>query len=163
VFEDDPDGRARVAVFQKGMEDIGWTVGRNLAIDYRWGVLDLEKARLAAAELLRAAPDLIVSAGTPATMALREATSAVPIVFVSVTDPVAQGIVKSFAQPSGNLTGFSYLEPKTGAKWLELLKEIAPQVNHVALMFNPRSAPFFPLYYQSIEPAAARLEVEAVV
>jgi putative tryptophan/tyrosine transport system substrate-binding protein len=163
VFEDDPDGRARLAVFEKGMHDVGWTLGRNLVIDYRWGVLDLEKARLAAAELLLAAPDLIVSAGTPAAMALREAASAIPVVFVSVTDPVAQGIVKSFAQPGGNLTGFSYLEPRMGAKWVELLKEIAPQINHVALMFNPRSAPFFPLYYQSIEPAAAKLEVEAVV
>ena len=162
AFEDDPGGRARVEVFQRGMEKLGWILGRNLAIDYRWGIFDIDKARFAAAELLKLAPDLILCAGTPATLAFREATSTVPIVFASVSEPVAQGFVQSLAHPGGNLTGFSYMEPTIGAKWLDLIKQIAPHVNHTALMFNPDSSPYSRLFYQSIETATTMLAVEAV-
>jgi putative tryptophan/tyrosine transport system substrate-binding protein len=161
VFEDDPGGRTRVEVFQQGMAKLGWTLGRNLAIDYRWGIFDINKAQLAAAELLKLAPDVILCAGTPATLAFRQATSTVPIVFASVSEPVAQGFVQSLAHPGGNLTGFSYMEPTMGAKWLDLLKQIAPQVNHTALMFNPNSSPYSRLFYQSIETATTMLAVEA--
>jgi len=163
VFEDDPGGRARVEVFQRGMEKLGWTLGRNLTIDYRWGIFDFDKARLAAVELLRLAPDVILCGGTPATLAFRQATNTVPIVFASVSEPVAQGLVRSLAHPGGNLTGFSYMEPTMGAKWLDLLKQIAPHVNHTALMFNPDSSPYSRLFYQSIETATTMLAVEAVM
>jgi putative tryptophan/tyrosine transport system substrate-binding protein len=162
-FEDDPSARARVEVFQRGMEKLGWTLGRNLAIDYRWGIFDVEKARLAAAELLQLAPDVILSAGTPATLAFRQATTTVPIVFASVSEPVAQGFVQSLAHPGGNLTGFSYMEPTMGARWLDLLKQIAPHVYHAALMFNPDSSPYSRLFYESIETATTLLAVEAVM
>jgi putative tryptophan/tyrosine transport system substrate-binding protein len=162
VFEDDPSGRVRVEVFQQGMEKLGWTLGRNLVIDYRWGIFDIDKARFAAAELLQLAPDVILCAGTPATLAFRQATTTIPIVFASVSEPVAQGFVQSLAHPGGNLTGFSYMEPTMGAKWLDLLKQIAPHVNHAALMFNPRSGPYARFFYQSIQTATARLAVDVV-
>ena len=163
VLEDDPGGRARVAIFRQGMEKLGWTLGRNLAIDYRWGIFDREKARLIAAELLRLAPDVILCAGTPAALAFRQATNMVPIVFTSVSEPVAQGIVQTLAYPGGNLTGFTYLEATIGTKWLDLLKQIAPHVNHAALIFNPDSSPYSRLFFQSIESATTRLAVEVVL
>ena len=106
---------------------------------------------------------MILCAGTPATLAFREATNTVPIVFASVSEPVAQGFVQSLAHPGGNLTGFSYMEPTMGSKWLDLLKQIAPHVNHTALMFNPDSSPYSRLFYQSIETATTMLAVEAVM
>jgi putative ABC transport system substrate-binding protein len=145
------------------MEKLGWTLGRNLAIDYRWGIFDVDKARFAAAELLQRAPDVILCAGTPATLAFRQATTTVPIVFAVVSEPVAQGFVQSLAHPGGNLTGFTYMEPTMGAKWLDLLKQIAPHVNHAALMFNPDSSPYSRLFYASIETATTLLAVEAVM
>ena len=129
--EDDLGAQARNIAFRQGMEKLGWIVGRNLVIDYRWGVFDVARARAAAAELLNLAPDVIMSGGTPGALALQQATRTVPIVFAIVSEPVTQGIVASLAHPGGNLTGFSYMEPSIGAKWLELLKEIAPQVARV--------------------------------
>ena len=131
-------------------------------IDYYWSVFNVERAQRAARDVLRLTPDVIVCAGTPATMALKQATSAVPIVFAIVTEPVAQGIVESLARPGGNLTGFTYLEPAVGAKWLELLMQIAPRLKHVALMFNPASSPYSQLFFQSIETATSRFAVQAV-
>ena len=163
VADDDLGGLDRVKAFGQGMEKFGWRLGRNLVIDYRWNVFDTERARRAAAELLTLAPDVILCAGTPATLAFKQATSTVPIVFASVSEPVAQGIVQSLAHPGGNLTGFSFLEPTIGAKWLDLLKQIAPSVKHVALMFNPASSPYSRLFFQSIETAAPTFAVEAVM
>jgi ABC-type uncharacterized transport system substrate-binding protein len=163
VADNDPYGLDRARAFGQGMEKLGWKLGRNLVIDYRWNVFDTERARRAAAELLALAPDVILCAGTPATLAFKQATSTVPIVFASVSEPVAQGIVQSLANPGGNLTGFSFLEPTIGAKWLELLKQIAPSVKHVTLMFNPASSPYSRLFFRSIETAAPALGVEAVM
>ena len=160
--EDDLGAQARNIAFRQGMEKLGWIVGRNLVIDYRWGVFDVARARAAAAELLNLAPDVIMSGGTPGALALQQATRTVPIVFAIVSEPVTQGIVASLAHPGGNLTGFSYMEPSIGAKWLELLKEIAPQVARVALMFNPDSSPYSQLYYKSIEAAAPKFNVQTI-
>jgi putative tryptophan/tyrosine transport system substrate-binding protein len=132
-------------------------------IDYYWSVFNVERAEHAARDVLGLTPDVIVCAGTPATKALKQATSTVPIVFAIVTEPVAQGIVDSLAHPGGNLTGFTYLEPIVGAKWLELLMQIAPHLKHVALMFNPGSSPYSKLFFQSIETATSRFAVQAVM
>jgi putative ABC transport system substrate-binding protein len=132
-------------------------------IDYYWSVFNVERAQRAAQDVLRLTPDVIVCAGTPATMALKQATSTVPIVFAIVTEPVAQGIVESLAHPGGNLTGFSYLEPTVAAKWFELLMQIAPHLKHVALMFNPASSPYAQMYFQSIETATSRFAVQAAM
>ena len=161
--ETDPGVQARVTTVQQGLERAGWMIGRNLAIDYRWGAVDVERARRAGAELLNLAPDLILCGGTPAVQALQQATRTVPIVFVAVAEPVAQGFVQSLAHPGGNATGFSYLEPTVGAKWLELLKEIAPRVKRVAYVFGPKVSPYAPLFYKSIEAAGGRLSVETIM
>jgi putative tryptophan/tyrosine transport system substrate-binding protein len=157
--ENDPNGLDRARVFKRGLERLGWAP----MIDYYWSVFNVERAQHAARDVLRLTPDVIVCAGTPATMALKQATSTVPIVFASVTEPVAQGIVESLAHPGVNLTGFSFLEPTIGAKWLELLMQIAPHLKHVALMFNPASSPYSQLFFQSIETATSRFAVQAVM
>jgi putative tryptophan/tyrosine transport system substrate-binding protein len=160
VPETDPATPPRVTAFREGMEKQGWVLGRNLAIDYRWSIFDMETARVVAEELLKLAPDVMFCAGSPATLALQRATRTVPVVFITVSEPLAQGIVASLSHPGGNLTGFSYLEPTVGEKWLQLLKQIAPRVNRVALMFNPSSSPYSQLFYQSIEAAAPKLAVQ---
>jgi putative tryptophan/tyrosine transport system substrate-binding protein len=158
--ENDPNSQARRTAFLETVEKLGWTVGRNLAIDYRWGLFDLNRARLAGAELLNLQPDLLLCAGAPVTLAMQQTTHTVPIIFTIVVDPVGLGIVQSLAHPGGNITGFSYLESTIGGKWLELLKEIAPQVSRVALMFNPESSPHSRLIYQAMETAAARSSIQ---
>jgi len=161
--ENDRDGLVRVAAFRQSMEKLGWTLNRNLVIDYRWDVFDIDRARRAAEELLSLSPNVILCAATPATMAFKQATSTVPVVFVSVTEPVEQGIVQSLAHPGGNLTGFTYMQPSIGAKWLDLLKKIAPHVTNVALMFNPGSSPYSRLFYQSIESVTSIFAVQAAM
>jgi putative tryptophan/tyrosine transport system substrate-binding protein len=163
VAEGDPEGQARVAAFEQELAKLGWTIGRNLQIDYRWGMGDVERTRVAAAELLKLAPDVILANATTATAVLQQATRTFPIVFVGVSEPVAQGFVQSLTRPGGNITGFTNVEPTLGAKWLELLKEIAPSVTRVAVMFNPQTAPNAALFSRSAELAAQKFTIEAVV
>jgi ABC-type uncharacterized transport system substrate-binding protein len=137
---DDPESQARHAAFLQGLQEWGWTVGRNVQIDYRFGAGDAERIRRYAAELVALAPDVILATGSPVTAVLLQATRTVPIVFSQVPDPVANGFVASLAQPGGNATGFTVYEYGTSAKWLELLKEIAPQVTRVAVLRDPAIA-----------------------
>ena len=155
--ERDPGASAEDIAFRHGMEEFGWTIGRNLTVDYHWGSFDVERSRLSATELVNLAPDAIVCGGTTSALALHQVTRTVPVVFVGVSEPVAQGFVQNLVRPGGNMTGFSYLEPTLGGKWVDLLKEIAPQVRRVALVFNPDSSPYSRLFYPSIETAARRL------
>jgi putative ABC transport system substrate-binding protein len=159
--ENDPQSYARVAVLQQGLEKLGWTVGRNLAIDYRWGVSDVERARATTLELLNLAPDVILANAISAVRGAQLATRTVPIVFTGVSEPVIQGVVASLARPGGNITGFTNLEPSVGGKWVELLKEIAP-VMRVAVMFNPASTSAAVQFIQSMGVAAAKLRLEMV-
>ena len=161
--ESDRIAQARVKAFSEVIEKSGWVIGRNLVIDYRWALFDGGRASEAGAELLRLAPDVLLCCGTPATRAMQKTAREVPIVFAVVTDPVAQGIVTNLARPGGNITGFTYLEQTIGAKWLELLKEVAPSVGRVALMFNPESSPYSYLFFQSIEKAAGNTGIEAFI
>jgi putative ABC transport system substrate-binding protein len=131
---DDAEGQGRVAAFQQALQELGWTDGRNVRIDYRWAAGDTGRFRRYAEELLALAPDVVLASATPSVQALQQATRAVPIVFANVGDPVAAGIVDSLARPGGNVTGFSYFEFGFGAKWLELLKEIAPRARRVAVL-----------------------------
>jgi putative ABC transport system substrate-binding protein len=130
----DPEGQARLAAFLQGLQELGWSVGRNLRIDIRWAAGNADDTRKYAAELIALAPDVILSNGTPAAAALQDATHTVPIVFTVVADPVAAGFVESLARPGGNLTGFMNFEYAISAKWLELLKEIAPGTTRVAVL-----------------------------
>ena len=160
LAENAPQSQSRVTALQKGLEKLGWTIGRNLVIDYRWGVSEPEWARAAAAELLSLAPDLILANGTAAVRGAQEVTRTLPIVFVGVSEPVAQGLVASLARPGGNTTGFTNLEPSVGGKWAELLKEIAPRVTRAEVMFNPVSASLVAQFLHSIETAGARFGLE---
>jgi putative ABC transport system substrate-binding protein len=135
--ESDPQGQLRATAFRQGLEKLGWTVGRNLQIDFQWGLGDADWIRSAAAQLLRLAPDLILANGDAATRIAQQSTRTVPIIFIAGSDPVAEGLVQSLAHPGGNLTGFLVLEPSLGAKLLELLKEIAPSVARISILFNP--------------------------
>ena len=131
---DDPDGQTRSAAFLQGLQQLGWTDGRNLRIDYRFGEGDADKMRKYAAELVALAPEVILASGTASVAPLLQATHTVPIVFVQVTDPVGAGFVDSLARPGGNATGFLLFEYAISGKWLELLKEIAPHVNRVGVI-----------------------------
>ena len=131
---DDPESQARNAAFLQGLGELGWTVGRNVRIDYRWGAGDPERYRAHAAELVALAPDVVLAQGSSTVIALQRATRAVPIVFANVTDPVGGSLVASLARPGGNATGFTSTEFGFAGKWLELLKEIAPRVTRVAVM-----------------------------
>jgi len=135
--EDDPEGQLRANSFQQRLEGLGWAAGRNVRIAIYWGVGDLEWIKATAGELLKQTPDVVVANGDPAARVLLPASNKVPIVFIGASDPVAQGFISSFAHPGGNMTGFTVLETTVGPKWVELLKEIAPQITRVAVLFNP--------------------------
>src|SRR5262249_24489058 len=137
LASDDAEGQARLAAFHQGLQQLGWTVGRNVQIDYRWGAGDAERIRKFAAELVALAPDVILSTGSPSVAALQQATRTVPIVFPIASDPVGAGLVESLARPGGNATGFVSFEYTLSGKWLGLLKDIAPGVTRVAVLQDP--------------------------
>jgi putative ABC transport system substrate-binding protein len=165
MLQSDKNDQGSVArdSFEQGLAKLGWTVGRNLAIDYRWNMDETEKARLAAADLLALAPDVLLANGTQALAAAQQSTRTVPIVFTAVSEPVGQGFVASLAEPGGNITGFTNLEPTVAAKWVELLKEIAPKTRRVTLIFNPDSSPFAMLFYHAAEAAGQKLEMQTIM
>jgi len=138
--EDDPEGQAQVAAFVQTLQSLGWTTGRNVQIDIRWGAADAASWRRYAAEMVALAPDVILTGGSAATAAVQEATRTLPIVFVNVSDPVGAGYVASLARPGGNVTGFTFIEYGMSGKGLELLKEIAPRVTRVAVLRDPTLA-----------------------
>ena len=121
--KDNPEGQARITAFLQELQKLGWTEGRNLQFEYRWGIGELQKT---ATELVLLSPDVIFAISTQAVAALQQATRSVPIVFANVADPVSGGFVASLAKPGGNITGFTNFDYGMGAKWVELPKEIAP-------------------------------------
>ena len=131
---DDPEGQARLAAFAQGLQELGWTVGRNIQIDYRWGAGDADRTHRYAAELVALAPDVILASGTSTVAPLQRVTRTVPIVFANVVDPMGAGFVASLARPGGNATGFTPFEFGMSGKWLELLKQIAPRVTRAAVI-----------------------------
>jgi putative tryptophan/tyrosine transport system substrate-binding protein len=131
---DDPEGQTRMTAFLQELQQLGWTDGRNVRIDVRWGVGDSERYRRYATELLALAPDIILAFTSPIVAALQRTTRTVPIVFVGVIDPVGAGFVTSLARPGGNTTGFTAFEYAISAKWLELIKEMVPGVTRVAVL-----------------------------
>ncbi|KSV82912.1 hypothetical protein N181_27060 [Sinorhizobium fredii USDA 205] len=161
--ESDPDGQARVKAFRDALQDLGWVEGRNLQLDRRWAAGGVDRFRTYAAELVALAPDLVLGDATPSVAALLRETKTIPIVFCRVGDPVGSGFVKSLARPGGNMTGFTAFEASMGPKWLELLKDASPGLVHVALLFNPKTAPHVEsLFLRSIEAAAPSLGIVAV-
>jgi ABC-type uncharacterized transport system substrate-binding protein len=160
--ESDPQAQARVAAFRKGLQMLGWAEDRNVRIDIRWAASDAVLMQRFAKELVALQPDLILSHNTPTTASLLQHTRTIPIVFVVVSDPVGSGFVASFPQPGGNVTGFTNIEPTMAGKWLQLLKEIAPSVTRVALLFNPATAPYAEYYLGPFKAAAASLASEMI-
>ena len=135
--ENDPVYKPRLSEFTQALADLGWTDGRNVRMDFRWGGGDINRIRVLAQELVGLQPDIILTNFTPETVALQRETRTIPIVFANVSDPVTSGIVARLDRPSGNITGFANLEASMGGKWLELLAEIAPGLKRAAIMFNP--------------------------
>jgi putative ABC transport system substrate-binding protein len=149
---DDREGQARVRVLKQGLQELGWTDGRNIQVETRFGGADADRIRAHAAELVALGPDVIVANTTPVIRAVRQATSSIPIVMVGVNDPVEQGFVSSLSHPGGNITGFALVDFQMVGKWLEMLKEAAPDVARAALMFSPDTSPHYYVYLRSFEP-----------
>jgi putative tryptophan/tyrosine transport system substrate-binding protein len=161
--ESDSDARAWYAAFREALQKLGWTEGRNIQIDTRWATPDdAESMRRLAKELVAPQPNVILSSTTPTTTALLQQTRTIPIVFAIVADPIGSGFVASFARPGGNVTGFIFTEPTMAGKWLELLKQIAPRIARVAMLFNPVSAPYADYWLNPFKAAATSFAVEAI-
>ena len=163
LAEKDPEAISRVKAFRLGMRDLGWIEGRNVEIEYRFAGTNLESINRHVAELVRLAPDVIVAHSTPVMAVLRPATSTIPIVFVLVNDPVSQGFISSLAHPGRNITGFSFIDFEIVGKWINLLRDVKPNVSRVALMFNPDTAPYYDVYLRSFKalPQQTSVEVQA--
>ena len=160
IFPDtDKIGSGNATAFEEGLAALGWNVGRNIAIDYRWAVTDVEKGRSAVAQVLRLSPDLILANGGPALTAAQQATRTIPIVFTGVSEPVERGFITSLARPGGNTTGFANMESTVGGKWVELLKEIAPGVARITAVFDPASS-FAKTFFGSAEMAGQKLLIQ---
>jgi putative ABC transport system substrate-binding protein len=160
LAENDPETRARVAAFREGLETLGWTENRNVQIEHRFSGGDIAQIQAHTAELVGSRPDVIAASGTPVIAALKQATLTIPIIFSVVNDPAGQGFVASLARPGGNITGFSYVDFPMIGKWLEMLKEIAPGVGRITLMFNPQTAPYYSVFLREFRAAAAPLAAE---
>src|SRR5436309_10462705 len=139
TLENDPEAPLGVGEFRQALAKLGWSEGRNVAIEFRFGAGDPNRMRTQAKELTGISPDVLVAESTPAAVALRQETAAVPIVFLQVANPIGSGLVASLARPGANVTGFTNFEPAIGGKWLELLKEIAPGVTRAIAIFNPQT------------------------
>jgi putative ABC transport system substrate-binding protein len=157
--ESDPGDQVRVQAFRARLRQLGWIDGGNVRVDYRWTAGVLDRFRTAAEELVALKPDVILADTTPSVVALLRETRTIPIVFVAVTDPVAQGLVTSLARPGGNLTGFTNHEFSMGGKWLGLLKDVAPNITRVGVIYNPTTAPYAESFVRVIEAAAPSLGV----
>jgi len=159
--EDDPDTKARLSGLRRGLENLGWSEGRNVRIDYRFAPAGAQ-AQMLAKELVALQPDVIVSQATPPTSALQRETHTIPVVFATVADPVGAGFVDSLARPGRNLTGVLLFEASITGKWLAMLKEIAPSLARAALVLNPKTAVYYQFYLRAAETAASPLAIELV-
>ena len=159
LAESDPEATARVAVLRQALAQLGWTE-RNVQIEHRFAAGDFAQMQEYAAEVVGSTPDVIVTNSSPALGALKQATSTIPIVFSVVNDPAGQRFVASLARPGGNITGFSFVDFPLVGKWVEMLTEIAPGVKRITLMFNPQTAPYYPVFLRDLGGAAATLGAE---
>jgi len=156
---DDTEGQKQFAALRQGLAELGWVEGQAIHIDVRWTVADSNEALVFARELAGSKPDLLVANGTPSLVAMREVTDTIPIVFVSIADPVGQGFVPSLSRPGGNITGFGVEEASMGGKWIEVLKETAHHVVRIAVIYNPDTAPYAPMFFSTMHAAASRMAV----
>jgi putative ABC transport system substrate-binding protein len=157
--ENDPNGKVYTGAFRQSLQELGWYEGRNIGMEYRWAAGKPDRANAYATELATLAPDVVIANGTQLLTALQRATRNIPIVFVVVADPIGAGLVKSLSHPGGNITGFSTFEPEIGSKWLELLKEINPDLQRVAGIWDPTFKGFAKIW-RVIESSAPKLNLQ---
>jgi putative ABC transport system substrate-binding protein len=162
LAENDPDTKVRLAGLRQGLEGLGWSEGRNVSIDYRFAPAGTEAPALAR-ELVALQPDVILAMSTPIVTALQRETRTIPIVFVAVADPIGSGFVSSLARPGGNITGFLLFEASTTGKWLELLKQITPNLARAGVVINPKSAVYYEFYLRAAQAAASSLGIDIVL
>ncbi len=160
VAEHDPDSQLRIAAFREGLLQLGWIDGQNVRIEYRWADGQIARINRYAEELVAQNPDVILANSTPVVAALKKITASIPIVCALVNDPVGLGFVASLSHPGGNVTGFTFIDPELIGKWMELLKEAAPSTLRSALLFNPKTAPFYFNFLKSLEPVRRSLAIE---
>jgi putative ABC transport system substrate-binding protein len=139
---EDADGKGRLAAFRQGLQELNWVENRNVHFDVRWGAGDAARTKAFATELVELAPDAILATNTPTARALKQATETIPIVFSGLADPIADGIVASLSSPRGNITGFTSFNAEIAGKWLQLLKEISPDLERIVAIYNPETAPY---------------------
>jgi putative ABC transport system substrate-binding protein len=162
-FANDAEAKARIEVFEKGLETEGWSLGQNLRIEYRYAEGDSARMQALAKELVELKPDCILAQSTPVVMALMRATGTIPIVFVAVSDPIGSGFVASMARPGGNITGFTVLHASIAGKYLEILKEMVPQLARAAIMYNPNSVPAGGTFFSGpFNESATKLKVRPI-
>jgi hypothetical protein len=162
IPENDPETKSRVRALRLGMRDAGWIEGSNIQIEYRYAA-DADAIKKHVAEVVRLPPDVILANSTPVMAALQPATKTVPIVFVIVNHPVGQGFVQNLKQPGGNITGFSFIEPEIVGKWINLLRDVKPDLSRSALMFNPTTAGYYDAYLRSYKglPQQSKADLDA--
>jgi putative tryptophan/tyrosine transport system substrate-binding protein len=158
--ESDPEAQIRIKALEATLQKLGWAVGRNLMIDYRWAVGDRDRFRVHAADLVKLQGDLILTVSTAALEVVRHETRTIAIIFTQVSDPLGQGVVASIARPGDTVTGFTNYDPTMCGKWVELLKEAAPNVSRAAVVFNPRTAPYTSLFLRAMEAVATSTAVK---
>jgi putative ABC transport system substrate-binding protein len=161
-LESDATAQAWLKTCIQALEQLGWTRGHNIHVEYRWAGTDKERMRAYAAELVNENPAVIFATSTPVLAALQQQSGSIPIVFANVADPVGQGFVSSLARPGGRITGFGAFEFSMGGKWVEIIKEISPNVAQIAVIFHAETAPYFKLFLPSAEDAAASAGVKCV-
>jgi putative ABC transport system substrate-binding protein len=160
--ESDPDSQIRIAAFRQGFADLGWKDGGNVQIEYRWSAGKSELIRQYAEELVALAPDVILANSTPVIVALKSIPTSVPIVFALAMDPVSLGHVKSLPRPGSNFTGFTFIDPELIGKWAGLLRDAMPDVSRAALLFDPKTTPFYPGWLHQIEAARQAGGIELI-
>lgn len=162
LASNDAPGQIELAAFREALQHLGWQEGRNVRIEVRWPGANIEQIRAAAKELVGLDPDVILSRTTPATAAVTAETRTIAIVFTLVAEPVAAGFIENLAQPGGNITGFTNLEASLGGKWVQLLKDVAPAIARIAVLYNPITAPYAGAFLRSAEASAASLAVRLI-
>jgi ABC-type uncharacterized transport system substrate-binding protein len=161
IGESDPEAQSMAAALHRGLRELGWVNGRTLQVDHRWGAGNPKRIADFAKELVALKPDVIVAHTTPSVIALREETNTIPLVFVQVSDPIGTGFITNMAHPGGNITGFTNFESSMVGKWVEMLKEMTPNITRVAFLFNPQTAPYVTRFYQGpLEASARSLRIE---
>jgi putative tryptophan/tyrosine transport system substrate-binding protein len=162
LAESDFEGRSWVNALKQGLVELGWNDGLNVRIDVRAGGGEVNQMQKFAKELVDLHPNVIVAMATPSALAILRETHTTPTVFTIVTDPIAQEVVETTTRPGSHITGFTTSEPTIGGKWAQILKEIAPNITHATVIFNPDTAPYYPLYLNSIEDAGASLAMKII-